>query len=261
MENKLVYALGIGFVSVLLIMFVTDLSTIFSFSLALDATSSGGKASQQGVDASTGIFKGKGNEKKGTNIGNDNKGKNSDINPTTGDVIDTSTGLVIITGEQVVENSEGGGALGSTVGIGGLQTLQREDVQIFPSIRSPAKGQTITGIVLIQWIGENPLVVQQAQFGRFDEFIDVQLPKTIYAKIPQSIEKEGEFQFKLTIPQNYPEDDFIIPVRMVVDTGQLSHTLVADLQITLPQSPIKSFSFAEAIRSFLALFRVGVPNG
>src|SRR3972149_6202761 len=223
MENKLVYALGIGFVSVLLIMFVTDLSTIFSFSLALDATSSGGKASQQGVDASTGIL--------------------------------------IITGEQVVENSEGGGALGSTVGIGGFQTLQREDVQIFPSIRSPAKGQTITGIVLIQWIGENPLVVQQAQFGRFDEFIDVQLPKTIYAKIPQSIEKEGEFQFKLTIPQNYPEDDFIIPVRMVVDTGQLSHTLVADLQITLPQSPIKSFSFAEAIRSFLALFRVGVPNG
>jgi len=59
--------------------------------------------------------------------------------------IDPIGNIIDLRGNVVVSASDalgGGGALGSTVGIEGFQELVQEDVQIFPAIRSPAKGQT-----------------------------------------------------------------------------------------------------------------------
>ena len=44
---------------------------------------------------------------------------------------------------------------------------------------------------------------------------------------------------------------------MLVDTGVFVQHVQTEVQFTEPQGLIKSFSLAEAIRSFLLLFRIG----
>ena len=179
------------------------------------------------------------------------------IDPPTGNIIDLRGNVVVSASDAI----GGGGALGSTVGIEGFQELVQEDVQIFPAIRSPAKGQTILATVPIEWIGANPLTVTHAQFGQFDDFfsypIAKQIPQRVFAEDPSAIEKKGEFIFEFTLPTDFPDDAFIIPVRLIVDTGAFQHTLVTTMEVEAPLGIIKSFSFAEVIRSFLALLRVG----
>jgi len=179
------------------------------------------------------------------------------IDPPTGDIIDQMGNVVVSASDAL----GGGGALGSTVGIEGFQELVSEDVQIFPALRTPAKGQTILATIAIEWIGDNPLIVTHAQFGAFDDFfsypIAKQIPQSVFAEEPNAIEKEGEFVFEFTLPEDFPQDEFIIPVRLIVDTGAFQHTLVSSMEVEAPLGIIQSFSFAELIRSFLALLRVG----
>lgn len=179
------------------------------------------------------------------------------IDPPTGNIIDPM-GNVIVSASDALG---GGGALGSTVGIEGFQELVSEDVQIFPAIRSPAKGQSIIVTFAIEWIGDNPLIVTHAQFGMFDDLfsypIAKQIPQRVFAEDASTVEKKGEFLIEFTLPEDSEQTDFIIPVRLIVDTGAFQHTLVTHFEIESSLGIIQTFSFAELIRTFLALLRVG----
>lgn len=179
------------------------------------------------------------------------------IDPPTGNIIDLRGNVVVSASDAL----GGGGALGSTVGIEGFQELVSEDVQIFPAIRSPAKGQTIIATIAIEWIGDNPLIVTHAQFGMFDDLfsypIAKQIPQSVFAEDASAVEKKGEFLIEFTLPEDSEQTDFIIPVRLIVDTGAFQHTLVSQFEVESPLGIIQSFSFAELIRSFLAFLRVG----
>ena len=125
--------------TILFLFAFTDLSTFFSAqTLSLDATSSQGNANDRGVDASTGIFRGKGF-----------KGQNPPVTclaigqcpPSTGQQIVVSRETGATDGEGILG---GGGAPSSTVGLEGFQVLVREDVLVFDRFHTPAKGQSIT---------------------------------------------------------------------------------------------------------------------
>ena len=99
--------------TVLFLFIFTDLSTFFSAqTLTLDATSSQGKASDRGVDASTGHFKGKGF-----------KGQDPPVTCLAIGQCPPSTDIQIIDSRNGI--SGGGGAPASTVGLEGFQVLVR----------------------------------------------------------------------------------------------------------------------------------------
>lgn len=217
------------------------------------------KGKGKGLDKLKGHFKDPKEKTKGKACPPPKGCTNVEIDPDTGDVKDTDTGQILSTVAQV--QAGGGGALGSTVGLEGFQVLIREDVQIFPAIRSPVKGQSILGTVALEWIGENPLIVTHAQFGKFDDLFTYsfakQIPQNVFAENPSDEIKKGEFVFQFTLPEDFDQEEFIIPVRMIVDTGEFTHNIVSQFEIEAPLGIITSFSFAEVLRSFLAFLRVG----
>jgi len=245
-----------------------DLGTFITFDLALDATSSGGKASDRGVDASTGHFKDKDKEQKGKALGKDKHDKVKDDKikiKDSGDVVeiidDRGTEVVILRAPPLVNTiSDGfGGAPASTIE-GGFQIISDEEAGAFPSIHTPARGQIVSAPILLKWKGDNPAIVDEVVFDRnIRDFITFQLPQTIFDTDRNLDDEgfwEGEFVYVVRLPDNFP-NEVISPVRMLVDTGVFVQHVQTEVQFTEPQGLIKSFSLAEAIRSFLLLFRIG----
>jgi len=248
------------------IFFLFDLASFFTFDLALDASSSGGKASDQGVDASTGTFKDKDKEQKGKALGKDKEKKNQLKD--NGDVIcsalECGTEVIIFRAPPLVntisDNFQGGGAPASTREAGGFQTVFDEEAGVFPSIHTPARGQQVSAPILIKWKGDNPLIVDDVIFDfSVRDFITFDLPQRVFDTDRNQDEEgfwEGEFVYEILLPEDFP-DEVIAPVRLLVDTGEFPQHLQTEVQFTEPQGIIKTFSIAEAIRSFLLLFRIG----
>ncbi len=233
--------------TILFLFVFTDLSTFFSVqTLSLDATSSQGKASDRGVDASTGIFRGKGF-----------KGQQPPITCLAIGQCPPSTDIQIIDSRNGV--SGGGGAPASTVGLEGFQVLIREDVLVFDRFHTPAKGQSITGTVLFEWGNERPLMITQVLIpSEFNAWFDFDLPQTLMgAGLSFDGRSDDEFKYTLLVPKNTLGNDFAIPIRFIVDSDVTTLDANALVEIEIPTGFSAGFSLAEFFRSLFAGFRVG----
>jgi hypothetical protein len=235
--------------TILFLFAFTDLSTFFSAqTLSLDATSSQGKASDRGVDASTGHFRGKGF-----------KGQlppRVTIDPSTGQQIVVSREVGASQGEGILA---GGGAPSSTVGLEGFQTLIREDVLVFDRFHTPAKGQSITGTILFEWGNERPITISQVLIpNEFRSWFDFEEPQILAGEgISFDGRSDNEFKYTLLVPENTLDNEFAVPIRFIVDTDILSLDANALVEIETPTGFSSGFSLAEFFRALFASFRVG----
>lgn len=248
-QKKLLIIFGIIAVGFVLFLALTDVSQFFSVdTLSLDATKSQGKASDKGVDASTGHFRGKGF-----------KGQlppRITVDPSTGQQIVVSREVGASDGEGI---SLGGGAPSSTVGLSGLQTLQREDVLVFDRFHTPAKGQEIIGTVQFEWGSERSLTISQVLIPtEFFSWFEFDLPQNLDGEgITFDGRSDDEFKYTLLIPETVQGTEFAIPVRFIIDTDFVPVDANALIEIETPSGTSESFSFAEFFRSLFAGFRVG----
>jgi len=253
-QKKLLIIFGITAVGLVMFLALTDVSQFFSVNtLSLDATNSQGKASERGVDASTGIFRGKGF-----------KGQQPPVTclaigqcpPSTGQQIVVSR----VTGETQGEGiSGGGGAPSSTVGLQGFQVLVRDDVLVFDRFHTPAKGQRITGTILFEWGNERSLTISQVLIpNEFFSWFEFDLPQILNGE-GSSFDgrSDDEFKYTLLIPENTLGTEFAIPVRFIIDSDTNSFDANAIIEIEIPSGISEGFSFAEFLRSLFAGFRVG----
>ncbi len=243
--------------TILFLFVFTDISTLFTAeTLSLDATSSQGKASERGVDASTGIFRGKGF-----------KGQLPpriqipDLPP---DTLPPSTTQQIIVSRETGENQgEGilgsGGAPSSTVGLEGFQILVREDVLVFDRFHTPAKGQEITGTILFEWGNARPITISQVLIpNEFNSWFEFDLPQTLAGEgISFDGRSDSEFKYTLLIPENTLGNEFAIPIRFIIDTDIQTIDANALVEIEIPTGFSAGFSLAEFFRALFAGFRVG----
>jgi len=235
--------------TILFLFAFTDLSTFFSAqTLSLDATSSQGKASDRGVDASTGHFRGKGF-----------KGQlppRVTIDPSTGQQIVVSREIGASQGEGILA---GGGAPSSTVGLEGFQTLIREDVLVFDRFHTPAKGQSITGTILFEWGNESPITISQVLIpNEFRSWFDFEEPQILAGEgISFDGRSDNEFKYTLLVPENTLDNEFAVPIRFIIDTDILSLDANALVEIETPTGFSSGFSLAEFFRALFASFRVG----
>jgi len=240
-----------GFLAIIIfgifIFMTTDLITLFTTAgLTLDATASQGRASDRGVDASTGHFRGQGF--KGQNPPATCLAVGQCPSSTTDQIIDSRNGI-----------SGGGGAPASTIGLSGFQTLFREDVLVFDSFHTPAKGQEITGAVLFEWGSERPITVTQVLLSaEFASWFDFNLPQPLAGEgLSFDGRSDKEFFYTLRIPENTLGEKFTVPVRFIVDTDIQTLDANALIEIETPQAIIDTFSFAEFFRSLFAFIRIG----
>lgn len=246
-KNKLI---PIVFFSVLLVFVIfftmTDIGTLFvATSLTLDATNSQGKADERGVDASTGIFRGKGFK---GNLPPRVCEANPSLCPPSSneDIINARNGI-----------SVGGGAPSSTIGLSGLQVLVRDDVLVFDSFQTPAKGQEITSTILFEWGNADPIEIRQVLIpNEFFSWFTFDLPQTLIGEgIAFDGRSDGEFFFTFEIPENTLGTEFTIPVRLIVGNDIQNYDTNALIEVETPKAVIDSFSFAEFFRSLFAFFR------
>jgi len=250
-QKKLLVVFGILAGTTLFLFVFTDISTFFSAqTLSLDATSSQGKASDRGVDASTGIFRGKGfkGQLPPRIIG--------DLPPSTTDDIVNSREVGETQGEGI---AGGGGAPSSTVGLEGFQILVREDILVFDRFHTPAKGQTITGTILFEWGNERPITIKQVLItNEFFDWFEFDLPQPIAGEgISFDGRSDGEFKYTLTVPENAFGNEFAVPIRFIIDTDVLTLDGNALIEIEIPSGFSAGFSLAEFFRALFAGFRVG----
>ncbi len=240
--------------TILFLFVFTDLSTFFSVqTLSLDATSSQGKANERGVDASTGVFRGKGF-----------KGQQPPVTCLAIGQCPPSTGQQIVvsreTGETQGEGIQGGGgAPASTVGLRGFQTLVREDVLVFDRFHTPAKGQSITGTIVFEWGNERPITISQILIpNEFRSWFNFEEPQILAGEgISFDGRSDNEFKYTLLVPENTLGNEFAVPIRFIVDTDILSLDANALVEIEIPTGFSAGFSLAEFFRSLFASFRVG----
>ncbi|MCP6727009.1 MAG: hypothetical protein KJI69_03235 [Patescibacteria group bacterium] len=240
--------------TILFLFVFTDLSTFFSVqTLSLDATSSQGKASDRGVDASTGIFRGKGF-----------KGQQPPVTCLAIGQCPPSTDQQIVVSRETGENQGegilgGGGAPSSTVGLEGFQTLFREDVLVFDRFHTPAKGQSITGTVQFDWGNERPLMITQVLIpSEFNSWFDFDLPQTLMGEgLSFDGRSDDEFKYTLLVPKNTLGNEFAVPIRFIVDSDVTTLDANALVEIEIPTGFSAGFSLAEFFRSLFASFRVG----
>jgi len=246
-QKKYLIIFGILAVSILFLFVFTDISNFFSAqTLSLDATSSQGKADQRGVDASTGIFRGKGF-----------KGQDPPVTCLAIGQCPPSTDIQIIDSRNGV--SGGGGAPASTVGLEGFQVLVRDDVLVFDRFHTPAKGQEITGTILFEWGNERSLTISQVLIpNEFFSWFEFDLPQTLNGE-GSSFDgrSDDEFKYTLLIPENTLGNKFAIPVRFIIDSDTNSFDANALIEIEIPTGFSEGFSLGEFLRSLFASFRVG----
>lgn len=246
-QKKLLIIFGITAVGLVMFLALTDVSQFFSVNtLSLDATSSQGKASDRGVDASTGIFRGKGF-----------KGQDPPVTCLAIGQCPPSTNIQIIDSRNGV--SGGGGAPSSTVGLEGFQVLVRDDVLVFDRFHTPAKGQRITGTILFEWGNERSLTISQVLIpNEFFSWFEFDVPQILNGEgITFDGRSDDEFKYTLLIPENTLGNKFAIPVRFIIDSDTSSFDANALIEIEIPTGISEGFSFAEFLRSLFAGFRVG----
>lgn len=261
-KTSIIVIVGVGIV--LFGLFgVTDLTTFFTTqSLTLDASQSQGKASDRGVDASTGQFRGqgfKGNLPPRIIDGNIVDDPTNDLPPSTiVDIIDARD-LGANTGVAGIEIGSGGQP-SSTIGLQGFQQLTREDLVIYDRFHTPAKGQTITGALLFEWGHPNPITVQQVLIpNEYFDWFEFRLPQTIQGDGALSFDgrSTGEFEYVLTLPENIDGEEFAVPVRIIVESDITTLDANAIVEIETPKSLISTFSLAEFLRSLFTALRLG----
>ena len=178
----------------------------------------------------------------------------SDI-PQTIVVIDTRDGST-----RVLETDGGGGVASSTVGqAGGFQTLIRDEVTVHDRFHTPANGQTTTGTLFMEWGHSQPITVTQFLVpNEFFDWFEVELPQRISGDGTLSSFdgiSDGEFKYKLTMPDDLIDRTNVIPVRLVIDSQDFVVDGLADIEIERPTEESTTFSFAEFFRSFFAGLR------
>ncbi len=250
-QKKLLVVFGVLAGTILLLFAFTDITTLFSTqTLSLDATKSQGKASDRGVDSSTGIFRGKGF-----------KGQlppriTGDLPPSSTDDIVNSREVGETQGEGI---AGGGGAPSSTVGLQGFQVLFREDVLVFDRFHTPAKGQSITGTILFEWGSERAITIRQVLIpNEFFSWFEFNLPQSLIGEgVSFDGRSDGEFKYTLTVPENTIGNEFAVPIRFIIDSDITTLDGNALVEIEIPSGISAGFSLAEFFRALFAGFRVG----
>lgn len=237
--------------TILFLFVFTDLSTFFSTqTLSLDATSSQGKASDRGVDASTGVFRGKGF-----------KGQQPPPIPIPSIPPPTSDQIIEIrrVGETQGEGIQisGGGAPSSTVGLEGFQELIREDVLVFDRFHTPARGQEITGTVLFEWGNADTITINQILIGNeFSSWFEFDDERRLFGEGASFDGRSSdEIKYTLTVPENTLGNDFTVPIRFIIDTETSTVDTNGLIEIEIPSGFSEGFSLAEFFRSLFAGLR------
>lgn len=246
-KKKLLIIFGLLAGTILILFTITDITTLFTTqSLSLDATASQGKASDRGVDASTGHFRGKGFKGQSPPV--------VTIDPSTGQQIIVSREVGASQGEGI---QQGGGAPSSTVGLSGFQELFRDDVLVFDSFHTPAKGQTITGSVLFEWGNENPITIEQILIGNeFNSWFEFESNRVLMGEgLSFDGRSDDEIKYTLTIPENTLGNEFAVPVRFIIDAETTRVDANTLIEIEIPSGVSEGFSLAEFFRSIFAGFR------
>jgi len=253
-QKRLLVVFGILLGTILFLFAFTDISTFFSTqTLSLDATASQGKASDRGVDASTGIFRGKGFKGQ---LPPRITGELPQIPPSTTDDIVNSRDVGETQGEGILG---GGGVPSSTVGLEGFQILFRQDILVFDRFHTPAKGQTVTGTILFEWGNERPITIRQVLIpNEFFSWFEFNIPQPLRGEgLSFDGRSDGEFKYSLTVPENTLGTEFAVPIRFIIDSDITTLDANALVEIEIPSGFSGGFSLAEFFRSLFAGFRVG----
>lgn len=152
----------------------------------------------------------------------------------------------------------GGGEPSSSVGLQGIPELIRDKVIVHERFHTPANGQTITGSLLLEWGHGNAVTVQQFLVANeFFDWFEFDLPQVIRGDgaITFDGKSEGEFIYRLTIPDDLRDKTTVIPVRLIINSQMFVVDGLTEIQIERPQEDSKTFSFAEFFRSIFTEIR------
>jgi len=177
--------------------------------------------------------------------------------PTVITVIDLRTGNT--QDVPVVDGAKGGGVLSSSTESGGVQELIRDKIVVHERFHTPANGQTVTGSLLIDWGHGGSITVQQFLVpNAYFDWFEFDLPQTIRGDGALSFDgiSNGEFFYKLTIPDDLIDKDTVIPIRLIISSQNSVVDGVTEIQIERLQEESTTFSVAELFRSFFTEIRI-----
>jgi len=175
---------------------------------------------------------------------------------TTVTVIDFRTGATDEFG--LVNGEKGGGVLSSSAPIGGVPELIRNNVVVHERFHTLANGQSTTGSILLEWGHGESITVQQFLVpNEYFDWFEFELPQTIRGDGVSTFDgvSEGEFFYKLTIPEDLINKDTVIPIRMIINTQDSVVDAVTEIQIERPVQESEKFSVAELFRSIFTEVR------
>lgn len=153
---------------------------------------------------------------------------------------------------------EGGGVASSTTPAGGVPEVIRNKVVVHERFHTPANGQTTIGSILLEWGHGESITVQQFLVpNEYFDWFEFELPQTIRGDGVATFDgiSEGEFFYKLTIPDDLINKDTVIPIRMIINTQQSVVDAVTQIQIERPVELSEQFSVAEFFRSIFTGIR------
>ncbi len=153
---------------------------------------------------------------------------------------------------------KGGGVLSSSAPIGGVPELIRNKVVVHERFHTPANAQSTTGSILLEWGHGESITVQQFLVpNEYFDWFEFELPQTIRGDGVATFDgiSEGEFFYKLTIPDDLINKDTVIPIRMIINTQQSVVDAVTQIQIERPVELSEQFSIAEFFRSIFTEIR------
>jgi len=195
--------------------------------ITFDATASGGKASAQGVAAST----------SGGNISSD----------TGGTISSENTG-------------GGGGSLSADMGGGGFQSFSRDIVTTFTNSHSVGKGQSTNGLFKVDWNHNQNIKIQDIDFGIYSDIVKANNPPiTLEGKRnfgQTSEESTGNVGYILNIPSNFELKRFQIPVSFIVESNGNFFVGNTSIDVTVGDN----FNLLEFLRSLLTGFKLSVTE-
>ncbi len=176
---------------------------------------------------------------------------------TTVSILDLRDGSVI---DSILVNGVkgGGGQASSTTPAGGVPELIRNKVVVHERFHTPANGQSTSGSILLEWGHGESITVQQFLVpNEYFDWFEFELPQTIRGDGVATFDgiSEGEFFYKLTIPDDLINADTVIPIRMIINTQQSVVDAVTEIQIERPVELSEQFSVAEFFRSIFTEIR------
>ena len=188
--------------------------------ITFDATSSGGKASAQGVESST----------------------------------KTSPS------ESSGDTEGGGGSLTSDTGGGGFQAFSRDTITTFTNSHSVGKGQSTNGLFKVDWNHSNSIQIRDVNFGQYNDIVKVNNPpitlkgEGTFGKADGT--SSGDVGYILNVPSNFDLKRFQIPVTFVIESnGQI---FVGNTFIDVDVSD--NFNILEFLRSLLTAYKLSVTE-